>query len=238
MMVGSLIYASISTRPDITHAVGIVSRHMSNPTAANMTQVKRIYRYLSWNSFTWSHLHTTIIIMSMQSHWSDTVMLIGRAMLQIESRQADIVQWWTTIWSAGSRRSNRLLHTHRQKPSTWHRQKLRRRSCGCDRYWLNSTLLFVTPTIIYVDNNQQSNHSKRHASRSNSNTSTSYIITFAIWWKTKSSSQSGYRLTINSQTSSPNHSHHNHSSNCRDKLTNSSHWKLLIFAITCVWLVN
>ena len=47
MMVGSLIYASISTRPDITHATNMVARHMGSPTQHNMTMVKRIFRYLS-----------------------------------------------------------------------------------------------------------------------------------------------------------------------------------------------
>jgi hypothetical protein len=47
MMVGSLIYASISTRPDITHATNMVARCMSSPSTVNMVMVKRIYRYLS-----------------------------------------------------------------------------------------------------------------------------------------------------------------------------------------------
>lgn len=44
--VGSLIYASISTRLDITHAVHEVSRHMSNYTNEHWIAVKRILRYL------------------------------------------------------------------------------------------------------------------------------------------------------------------------------------------------
>jgi hypothetical protein len=47
MMVGSLIYASVSTRPDITHAVNRVAACMSAPTSLNMTMVKRIFRYLN-----------------------------------------------------------------------------------------------------------------------------------------------------------------------------------------------
>jgi hypothetical protein len=49
MMVGSLIYASISTRPDITHAVNMISRYMSNPTHMSMIMAKRIFRYLNGN---------------------------------------------------------------------------------------------------------------------------------------------------------------------------------------------
>jgi hypothetical protein len=47
MMVGSLIYASISTRPDITHSVNLVARHMSSPTVHNSLMVKRVFRYLN-----------------------------------------------------------------------------------------------------------------------------------------------------------------------------------------------
>jgi histone deacetylase 1/2 len=45
-IVGSEIYAAISTRPDIAHAVNMVSRHMQEPSQAHMTAAKRILRYL------------------------------------------------------------------------------------------------------------------------------------------------------------------------------------------------
>lgn len=44
--VGSLLYASQETRPDIAHAVGIVSKYLSNPSQAHWKAVKRIMRYL------------------------------------------------------------------------------------------------------------------------------------------------------------------------------------------------
>ena len=45
-MVGSLLYAAIATRPDISHAVAVVSKYNSNPSEAHLTAVKRILRYL------------------------------------------------------------------------------------------------------------------------------------------------------------------------------------------------
>ena len=45
-MVGSLLYASTATRPDIAFAVGRVSKFSSAPTTAHLTAVKRIFRYL------------------------------------------------------------------------------------------------------------------------------------------------------------------------------------------------
>jgi len=42
----SLMYAMVCTRPDIRHAVGVVSGFMSNPGKAHWAAVKWILRYL------------------------------------------------------------------------------------------------------------------------------------------------------------------------------------------------
>jgi len=44
--VGSLMYAMLCTRPDICHAVGLVSRYQSNPGPDHWTAVKCILKYL------------------------------------------------------------------------------------------------------------------------------------------------------------------------------------------------
>ncbi|KAH9659027.1 hypothetical protein KPL70_023708 [Citrus sinensis] len=44
--VGSLMYAIVCTRPDISHAVGIVSRFMHNPSKGHWQAVKWILRYI------------------------------------------------------------------------------------------------------------------------------------------------------------------------------------------------
>jgi hypothetical protein len=44
--VGSLMYAMVCTRPDISHAVGVVSRYMNNPGKEDWEAVKWILRYL------------------------------------------------------------------------------------------------------------------------------------------------------------------------------------------------
>ncbi|KAL2234657.1 UNVERIFIED_CONTAM: Retrovirus-related Pol polyprotein from transposon TNT 1-94 [Sesamum indicum] len=44
--IGSLMYAMICTRPDIAHAVGVVSRFISNPGVMHWEAVKWIFRYL------------------------------------------------------------------------------------------------------------------------------------------------------------------------------------------------
>ena len=43
-MLGSLLYTAIATRPDISQAVGALSKFTSAPTEVNLTAVKRIMR--------------------------------------------------------------------------------------------------------------------------------------------------------------------------------------------------
>ena len=45
-VVGSLMYAMVYTRPDVAHAVGVVSRYMNNPGKEHWIAVKWILRYL------------------------------------------------------------------------------------------------------------------------------------------------------------------------------------------------
>ena len=49
-VVGSRIYAMVCTRPDIAHAVGVVSRFLENPRKEHWEAVKWILRYLRGSS--------------------------------------------------------------------------------------------------------------------------------------------------------------------------------------------
>ena len=48
--IGSLIYAMVCTHPDISHAVGVVSRFLENPGKAHWEAVKWIFRFLRGTS--------------------------------------------------------------------------------------------------------------------------------------------------------------------------------------------
>jgi phosphopantetheinyl transferase (holo-ACP synthase) len=45
--IGSLLYASLLTRPDIAYATGVLSRYTSNPSPEHIKAVKRVFRYLN-----------------------------------------------------------------------------------------------------------------------------------------------------------------------------------------------
>lgn len=48
--VGSLMFAAIVSRPDISYSVGAVSRYLESPNSAHVNAVKRIIRYLAGTS--------------------------------------------------------------------------------------------------------------------------------------------------------------------------------------------
>ena len=45
-MIGSMIYLMISTRPDISYAVGVLSRFMQSPKELHLRFLKRLLRYV------------------------------------------------------------------------------------------------------------------------------------------------------------------------------------------------
>ena len=49
--IGILMYAMVCTRPNIAHAVGVLSRYMSKPRKEHWTTVKRVFRYLCGTTY-------------------------------------------------------------------------------------------------------------------------------------------------------------------------------------------
>jgi hypothetical protein len=45
-VVGRIMYAMVCTRPNIAHAMGVLSRYMLTPRKENWTTIKRVFRYL------------------------------------------------------------------------------------------------------------------------------------------------------------------------------------------------
>ncbi len=45
-VIGSLLYAAIGTRPDISQAVGTVAKYSAEPSEVHLTAAKRILHYL------------------------------------------------------------------------------------------------------------------------------------------------------------------------------------------------
>ena len=47
-LVGSLLYTAVTVRPDISYAVGMLSRALNKPTARLLDEAKRVLVYLVW----------------------------------------------------------------------------------------------------------------------------------------------------------------------------------------------
>ncbi|GBO32964.1 Retrovirus-related Pol polyprotein from transposon TNT 1-94 [Araneus ventricosus] len=45
--VGALMYLMIGTRPDLAYCVGVLSRHLENPSTEDWITVKRVLRYIA-----------------------------------------------------------------------------------------------------------------------------------------------------------------------------------------------
>ena len=102
-MVGSLLHAARTTRPDIAHAVGIVSKFNSEPTQAHLTAVKRIFRYLKGtldlvlqykatgeNLFSYSDADWASDIDSRQSTTGNVFVMSGGAISWLSQKQATV----------------------------------------------------------------------------------------------------------------------------------------------------
>ncbi|GJU40693.1 RNA-directed DNA polymerase, eukaryota [Tanacetum coccineum] len=73
-LVGSLMYAMVCTRPDLAHAVGVVSRFLSNPGKKHWEAVKWIFRYLRGGVFSWQEdSQKCVVVSTEESMWSNEV---------------------------------------------------------------------------------------------------------------------------------------------------------------------
>ena len=70
MAIGCLTYAATATRPDISSAVGILSKFMSRPSREHWQGVKRILRYIK-GTVDYGLLFTTIDAHPILSGYSD-----------------------------------------------------------------------------------------------------------------------------------------------------------------------
>ena len=60
-MIGSLLYLSTRSRPDISTAVGILSRYQATPTKFLMCQLKRVFGYLKGTAEFGIHFSKTVL---------------------------------------------------------------------------------------------------------------------------------------------------------------------------------
>ena len=82
LVVGRLMYAMVCTRPDIAHAVGVVSRYVSNTEIEHWNAVKWILRYLREHPISVYTLGALLLIYrAMLTQIWQGISILGRVLL-------------------------------------------------------------------------------------------------------------------------------------------------------------
>jgi hypothetical protein len=143
--IGSLMYAAVATRPDISFAVSALLQFLENPGQLHWEAVKRVLRYLSGtkdHALTYGNerhelLGFTDTDRALQEHRhavSGYTFLINGAAVSWASRKQEII----TLYTA---KAEYVAATHTAKESIWLR-------------WFTESLFgpIPTPTTFYCDN--------------------------------------------------------------------------------------
>jgi hypothetical protein len=150
-IVGSLMYASLTTRPDITHAVNVLSRSNSNPSEASMIKAKRVLRYLSGTptkglTYTHAHTHMNIVVVSAYSDADWGGDLVDR---KSTTGYAVMINDNLVSWNSKKQQTVALSSAESEYMAVSEVMK--------ELLWLRALLNEIgvplaTPSIIYVDN--------------------------------------------------------------------------------------
>ena len=104
-VIGSLIYASICTRPDLSYSMGALSQFMSKPGTDHWVASKRILRYIK-GSLNLGLVFIHVMILNCMVCRMQT----GQEMRVIESRILGIYSELDVLVFLGNRRNSLLLH--------------------------------------------------------------------------------------------------------------------------------
>ena len=153
--VGSLMYASLGTRPDITYAMQTVSHFSKNPGQAHWEAVKRIFRYLKgtkefWLTYGGQQKELKWYADADGSMAEDRHAISGYAFLL----RGGAVSWaakWQEIDSLSTTESKYIAVMHASKEALWLRSLI--------------TQLFnvkLNPTTLFSDNQSAITLTKDH----------------------------------------------------------------------------
>ena len=117
--VGSLMYAMICTRPDISHAVGMVSRYMHNPGKGHWQAVKWILRYIH------NTVDVGLVFEHGSSQWVEGYCDSDYAG-DLDKRRSTQAMFllWQKLQLVGSLPYSQLLLCQLRKQSIWRLQRL------------------------------------------------------------------------------------------------------------------
>jgi hypothetical protein len=143
--VGSLMYASLGTQPDITYAVGILSRFIQNPGLPHWHAVKRVFAYLAGTKDLWLTFGTSLMELEGYSDADGSMHKDRKAI----SGYAFLLDRGTISWSLKKQEIIMLSTTEAEYVASTQAAK--------EAIWLRSLLgevfgKFCGPTTLYGDN--------------------------------------------------------------------------------------
>lgn len=119
-LVGSIMYAALATRPDIAHAVSVLSQFNERPTEELWGAVKRVLRYLKGHP----DLDSSIINQTSKSLGTPTQ--IEEMIPLIQGRIQGICLQWQELQSPGNRGNSEPWPYQRWRPNIRHSPKRRK----------------------------------------------------------------------------------------------------------------
>jgi hypothetical protein len=143
-VVGSLIYLSMGTRPDIMFAVGVVSRYMNHPKVRHWGMVKGILRYLRGTlSYGIAYGFEDVLVVFTDSDWGS----------DLETRRSTSGY----VFSFGRPISWKSKYQATVALSTVEAEYMALSACVQECIWLLALsnevgLMVSTPILIYQDN--------------------------------------------------------------------------------------
>jgi len=160
-IVGSLMYAALATRPDISFAVAALCWYNSRPFTSHLTAAKRVLQYLKSTTDFLLHFSSSTgsndqLTGYTDSNWANDsvdrksqgghVFLLSNGAVSWQSRKQDLITMSTLeaeyiACSEGSREGNSLLQFHQD----WHGKDASPLPINCDN---QGTLSYVTTGII------------------------------------------------------------------------------------------
>ena len=145
--IGSLMYAAVATRPDISHAVQCLSQFTSNPSQQHVTAVKRVFRYLNGTrnlGITYGTTSDTTLYGYTDADWGQ-----DSADRKSISGYVFLISGGAVSWSSKKQTSVALSTMEAEYMALCHTSK--------DAIWLRTLLSDLTfpqaePTTIFCDN--------------------------------------------------------------------------------------
>ncbi|CAI7853342.1 unnamed protein product [Closterium sp. NIES-54] len=147
-IVGSLMYASVCTRPDLSHAVGVPSQFLSAPSTQHLNAAKGVLRYLSGSKyfglFFHGHEHGSVLHGFTDADWAGPLskrksiggymFMIAGAAISWQSKKQGCV-------ALSSTEAEYMAVTQRAREAVWLRGLL-----------TELALPQHEPTILHIDN--------------------------------------------------------------------------------------